>query len=167
MVSGDKARVSVLVEVPPEEAFEIFTRETDSWWRQGPKYRIGGSGRGQIGFECGPGGRLFETFELPSGPRTFVVGRVLEWDPPAGLAFEWRGVNFKPDESTRVDVTFRPSGEGTLVTVEHGGWSTLPEDHPARHGLSGRDFSRMIGMWWGELLTSMREHSVRNSRGQE
>ena len=34
----------------------------------------------------------------------------------------------------------------------------LPEDHPARHGLVGPAFSRMIGLWWGQLMTSLREH---------
>ena len=51
---------------------------------------------------------------------------------------------------------------GTLVTVRHGGWTALRDDHPARHGLKGAAFSRMIGLWWGELLTSLREHAARS-----
>lgn len=39
--AGDKATVSVLVAVPPADAFAIFTTEIDLWWRQGPKFRIG------------------------------------------------------------------------------------------------------------------------------
>jgi hypothetical protein len=34
-MSGDSARVSVTVEVPPTLAFEIFTEEIDRWWRRG------------------------------------------------------------------------------------------------------------------------------------
>ncbi|MGH9323090.1 MAG: SRPBCC domain-containing protein, partial [Vicinamibacteria bacterium] len=151
--------VSVLVKVAPEDAFSIFTTEIDLWWKQGPAYRIAGRKRGQINFECGPGGRLLETFELASGPRTFEVGNILAWEPPQRLAFEWRGVNFKPDEKTTVEVTFQPSASGTLVTVKHRGWSSLSDGHPARHGLTGREFSRMIGLWWGELMTSLREHA--------
>jgi len=71
---------------------------------------------------------------------------------------EWRGVNFKPQEKTLVEVSFEPSGEGTLVTVRHSGWASLPDDHPVRHGFVGPEFSRMIGLWWGELMTSLREH---------
>jgi hypothetical protein len=67
-------------------------------------------------------------------------------------------VNFKAGEKTTVDVAFQLSGEGTLVTVRHGGWSALPADHPVRHGLTGPAFSRMIGLWWGQLMTSLREH---------
>jgi hypothetical protein len=45
------------------------------------------------------------------------------------------------------------------VTVHHRGWSALPEDHPARHGLTGAAFARMVGLWWGDLLTALREHA--------
>jgi uncharacterized protein YndB with AHSA1/START domain len=86
------------------------------------------------------------------------VGKVVRWEAPRHFALEWRGVNFKPDEKTLVEVTFEPSGEGTLVTVRHSGWSALPEDHPARHGLVGPAFSRMIGLWWGDLMASLREY---------
>jgi uncharacterized protein YndB with AHSA1/START domain len=156
--TGDAASVSVLVRVAPADAFDVFTREIDLWWKQGPQFRIAGRRRGQLFFECGAGGRLFETFESARGPRTFEVGKVTLWDPPRRLELEWRGVNFKPGEKTSVEVTFAESASGTLVTVRHQGWSSLPEDHPVRHGLVGPAFSRMIGLWWGQLMTSLREH---------
>jgi len=156
--TGDAASVSVLVRVAPADAFDVFTREIDLWWKQGPQFRIAGRRRGQLFFECGAGGRLFETFESARGPRTFEVGKVTLWDPPRRLELEWRGVNFKPGEKTSVEVTFAQSASGTLVTVRHRGWSSLPEDHPVRHGLVGPAFSRMIGLWWGQLMTSLREH---------
>ena len=98
-----------------------------------------------------------ETVDLPAGPKRFEVGRVTTWDPPARLVFEWRGINFKGDEVTFVEVVFRAQGDGTLVTVRHSGWSSLRDGHPARHGLVGAAFSRMIGLWWGDLMTSLRE----------
>ena len=156
--TGDAASVSVLVRVAPADAFDVFTREIDLWWKQGPQFRIAGRRRGQLFFECGAGGRLFETFESARGPRTFEVGKITLWDPPRRLELEWRGVNFKPGEKTSVEVTFAESASGTLVTVRHRGWSSLPEDHPVRHGLVGPAFSRMIGLWWGQLMTSLREH---------
>lgn len=160
--AGDGATVTVSVRVPPAEAFDVFTREIDLWWRQGPRYRIAGRRPGQISFEPGVGGRLFETVELPAGPRAFVVGTVLSWDPPERLAFEWRGVNFKQGESTRVEVTFRAAGDSTLVTLRHSGFAGLRPGHPVRHGLEGAAFSRWIGLWWGELLTALREHVARS-----
>jgi uncharacterized protein YndB with AHSA1/START domain len=155
---GDGATATVSVRVTPEQAFEIFTNEIDLWWRRGPRFRIAGRRRGVLSFEPGAGGRLFETVELAAGPRVFVVGTVLAWEPPRRLAFEWRGVNFREGESTRVEVSFRASGDSTLVSVRHEGWSALRPGHPARHGLEGAAVSRMIGLWWGDLLTGLREH---------
>ena len=126
----------------------------------GPEVRIGGRSPGRLTFEPGVGGRLLETVDLLAGPRAFVVGRVTAWDPPARLELEWRGVNFKPDEKTLVSVRFEPARGGTRVTVRHSGWGALPEGHPARHGLVGPAFSRMIGLWWGDLLTAFRERLV-------
>jgi hypothetical protein len=158
---GDRARVTVFVAVSPEDAFEVFTKEIDLWWKQGPKFRIAGRRRGQLHFEGGVGGRLFETFtasKASDATRTIQVGHITAWDPPARLEFEWRGVNYEPDQKTVVEIRFEAIGRGTNVTVEHRGWSALPDDHPARHGKTGADFSRMLGMWWGELMTSLREH---------
>lgn len=157
-LAGDVASVSVRVDVSPEDAFDVFTNEIDLWWKQGPRFRIAGRRRGQLFIEGGPGGRLFETFELSTGTRTIEVGKVLEWDPPRRLTLEWRGVNFKPHEKTLVAVSFEPSGTGTLVTVRHSGWASLPADHPARHGLDDAAFIRSIGLFWGQLMTSLREH---------
>lgn len=159
--SGDAARVSVHVSIPPEAAWDVFTQETDLWWRQGPRFRIAGARRGTLAFEPGQGGRLFETFGEPPDARTFTVGRILAWEPPSLLEMEWRLVNFEPGESTRVTVRFVAQGDGTLVTVHHRGWSTLPAGHPARHGRTGSAFARMVGLWWGDLLTSLREHAAR------
>ena len=52
--------------------------------------------------------------------------------------------------------------DGTQVTLEHRGWASLPDDHPVRHGHVGPDFSRWIGMWWGDLMTALREHAARS-----
>jgi uncharacterized protein YndB with AHSA1/START domain len=155
---GDAATVTVSVRVSIEDAFAVFTEEIDLWWRVGPKYRIAGKRPGRLYIEGGASGRLFESYQVASGERTFEVGKILEWNPPHRLALEWRGVNFKADEKTLVEVSFKDCGESTLVTVKHRGWSSLRDDHPARHGLVGPAFTRMIGLWWGELLSSMREY---------
>jgi uncharacterized protein YndB with AHSA1/START domain len=161
MTTGDAAIVSVFVRVPPRDAFEVFTTETDSWWRTGPKYRISGKRPGRIYFEPGAGGRLFETFDAARGSRTFEVGKVTVWEPPSRLALEWRSSNYAPGEKTFVEVTFEPMRDGTMVTVRHSGWSALRPDHPARHGLEGSAFTRMIGLFWGDLMTALREHVTR------
>jgi len=88
---------------------------------------------------------------------TFLV-RVKEClEEPARLVLEWRNANFAPNERTEVEVLFEPAGGGTRVTVQHRGWAALRPDHPARHNLAGSAFSRMMGLWWGDQLTALRE----------
>lgn len=158
-LAGDVAKVSVFVRVAPQDAFEVFTQEIDAWWRTGPQYRMAGKRRGKLFFEPGPSGRVYETFEVASGgSRTFEVGKVLAWEPPARVELEWRIANFKKEEKTFVEVSFVPQNDGTLVTVRHYGWSAIRADHPARHGMEVVAFIRSMGMWWGGLMTSMREH---------
>lgn len=157
---GDAANVSVSVAVPPALAFEIFTEEIDQWWRRGSKYRVAGKHRGIIRIEPQAGGRLFESFTTEDGTRVVETGRVLVWEPPTRLVFEWRAQNFAPSESTEVEVEFTPSGDGTLVRVQHRGWAGIRPDHPVRHGQPVPAFLRGIGLWWGELMTSLREHAA-------
>jgi uncharacterized protein YndB with AHSA1/START domain len=154
---GDRARATVFVKVTPEVAFDVFTREIDQWWRRGPRFRNSGRHAGTLAFEPGVGGRLFETFDVDGEARTVVVGAVTAWEPPARLQFDWRNSNFAPHERTEVEVRFVAAPGGTEVSVEHRGWSALRPDHPARHGMEPGPFVAMIGMFWGDLLTSLRE----------
>lgn len=155
--AGDQATVSISVTVEPAVAFEVFTQETDLWWRRGVHYRLAGRRPGSLCFEPGVGGRLFESFETPSGGHVHEAGRVTVWQPPSRLVFTWRNANFAVEDSTEVEVLFEPTSTGTRVTVRHRGWSALGLGHPARHGFEGAAFSRMIGLWWGELMTALRE----------
>lgn len=159
-IPGDEAVVSIAVAVEPALAFEIFTEEIDLWWRRGRRYRVGGAHRGIIRIEPHVGGRLFESFDDGERTRVIETGRVLVWEPPARLVLEWRAVNFAPHERTEVEVLFAESGAGTLVTVRHRGWSAIRPDHPARHGMPVPEFIRTIGLWWGDLMTSLREHAA-------
>jgi uncharacterized protein YndB with AHSA1/START domain len=154
---GDQCVVSVSVEVPPAEAFRVFSEEIDAWWRRGLRYRLGKQ-RSVVHLEPKLGGRLFESFESSSGQKVFETGRVTVWQPAERLVLEWRAVNFAPSERTEVEVSFQPTPSGTLVTVRHRGWSLLPDDHPVRHGQDAATFLRQMGLWWGALASSLREH---------
>jgi uncharacterized protein YndB with AHSA1/START domain len=157
--TGDQASVTVTIDVDPADAFEIFTRDIDLWWRRGPRFRNAPGDRGFMPIEPGVGGRVYESFDAGRGERVVEIGRTKVWDPPHRLLFEWRNSNFAPAEKTEVEVRFQPSASGTRVTVVHRGWSALRGDHPARHGLAGSEFSRMIGLWWGDQATSLRLHA--------
>lgn len=157
---GDQAKVTVLVDVEPAVAFEVFTQEIDLWWRRGVAYRVAGREPGTLLLEGKVGGRLFEQYDGPAGPRVHEAGRITAWEPPARLAFEWRAVNFAPGEVTFVEVTFTPTESGrTQVVLVHRGFAALRPDHPVRHGEPPAAFIARLGSWWGQLLTSFREHA--------
>ena len=160
---GDQARVTVSVAVPPDEAFRIFTEEIDQWWRRGPRFRNASGERGMLCIEPKPGGRVFESTggEADAPAAVIEIGRVSAWEPPRRLVFSWRASNFAPAEATEVEALFEPSPSGTRLTVTHRGWRALRADHPVRHGQETAAFIRGMGSWWGDLLTSLREHASR------
>lgn len=161
-MTGDRVRVSVTVAVAPAVAFEVFTQEIDLWWRRGIAYRIAGRKPGTLVMEGKVGGRLFEQYEGPAGPAVHEAGRITAWQPPHHLAFEWRGANFGPGEVTYVDVTFTPSESGgTELVLVHRGFAALRPDHPVRHRQPDDRFIAALGLWWGHLLSSLREHVAR------
>lgn len=160
IIPGDQATVTVLVKLEPGEAFRLFTEEIDQWWRSGRKFRNGERGRSVMHIEPRVGGRLFESFDGPSAGPAVQTGLVTVWEPPLRLVFEWRALNFAPDEKTEVEVRFEPSPSGTSVTVCHRGFAALPKDHPVRHGAEASAFTRSMGMWWADLLSSLREHAL-------
>lgn len=151
------ATVAVRVDVEPARAFDLFVLEIDRWWRRGVKFRHAGAAVGSIQIEPRLGGAVFETWSDARGEQRFVLGNVIAWQPPHQLVFTWRNATFAPLEQTEVEVTFARVGESTLVTVRHRGWEALRADHPARHGADDEGLQRVIGLWWGDQLTSLRE----------
>ncbi len=164
---GDAAGAMVTVAIPPSRAFEIFTAEINLWWRRGPRFRNAPGDRGVIAVEPRVGGRVFESFDeqatqtgLAAAVSVVELGRVKIWDPPSRLVFEWRNINFAAAEKTEVEVQFMPCRTGTRITVIHRGWNQLRFDHPVRHGLPTSEFVTMMGRWWGDQLSALREFST-------
>ena len=148
--SSDRVEVTTIVAVDPATAFEVFTEELDLWWRHGPRHRTQGA-RSMLRMEAGVGGRLLEY----GGIEPVVLGEVLVWDPPRRLLLKWRrGHDDAP--ATEVEVRFVAEGAATRVTIEHRGWDRVPAGHRARQGLVGHAFEAALGLWWGDLLVSLR-----------
>jgi uncharacterized protein YndB with AHSA1/START domain len=145
--------VSIEVAADPHTAFRVFTADIDTWWLRGPKHRFRARGNGRLELEPGVTGRLFERYDDGS---VFEIGRVLKWEPGERVVMSWRLPNFAAAEATEVEVRFEPVGEATRVSVEHRGWHALRGDHPARHGLSGREFEMSKARLWGENLAAFR-----------
>ncbi|MEK8030914.1 SRPBCC domain-containing protein [Ideonella sp. DXS29W] len=159
---GDRARATVGVAVEPEAAFRLFTEQMDLWWRRGQRFRIAPGDRGLMAMEAGVGGRVFESWHDDAGQELVrEIGRVQVWQPPERLVFSWRGVNFAAGEETQVEVLFKRTASGnTQVSVEHRGWAALRADHPVRHGQAVPAFIRMMSLWWGDQLTTLRLSAV-------
>ncbi len=149
MTTADSVRVTTLVAVSLEKAFTIFTEQISQWWISRPPHTFGTQGK--VRFE---NGRLIES--SADADKEFEIGKVLVWEPPSRLEFDWRQPDFAPDDRTIVSVEFTTEGDRTRVTVEHKGWDRLTEKHPARHGLTGNSFTTMIGLRWADLLTALR-----------
>ena len=156
---GDRVSASVFVAAPPDIAFEVFTAQIDQWWRHGLKYRVGARGLSVLHVEPRLGGRLFETIAGADGapPHVVQTGTVVDWRPPHALRIEWRGINFAPHEKTTISVTFDPRAAGTRVTLVHGGFASLPADHPVRHGQPVDVFIREMALWWSGQMSALRE----------
>ena len=118
--------VSTEVELDPGRAFEVFTGETDTWFRPLPG---GGAWPRSLRFEPGAGGRVLD---VGADGEIRTVGQVLTWETTPRLVFTLeidpgasavgRGGSAGP---TEVEVRFDPVGGGTRISLEHRGWEPL------------------------------------------
>ncbi len=153
---GDRVTVTTRVRVPPAEAFAIFTEDLDLWWKRGPRFRPERGAQGSLRLEPRLGGRLLEAYDDDTAP--YILGRVEVWEPGRRLALRWHDGRFGEALVTEVDIRFEPVEVGTEVLLEHRGFDALPEDHPARDGLVGRDFISMVGVGWADQLVALGAH---------
>jgi uncharacterized protein YndB with AHSA1/START domain len=132
-------RRTVLVSWDPATAFTHFTARFAEWWPRS-SHSIGGAQVAHITFDCRVGGQIVE--ELRDG-RRFLWGTLTAWEPRHRVAFTWHP-SMEPDRAQDVEVVFRPTGNGTEVTLISTGWERLGDD--ARKMRKGYD----IG--WGSVL---------------
>ena len=116
-------RRAVTVERPLEDAFRVFTEGLGTWWPVAT-HSIAKDAVETVVMEDRAGGRLYER---TTGGAENDWGRMLVWDPPRRVAFEWH-ITGTP---TEVEVRFTPEGDRTRVDLEHRGFERL-EDGEAR-----------------------------------
>ena len=116
----EPVKKSFEVELPPLEAFQLFTSEMAVWWPA--THHIGPSPFIEIVIEPRAGGGWFE---VDQDGTTCQRGSILAWDPPQKLVLTWglqSDWKFDPDlsKSSEVEVRFVPMGDSaTLVEFEH------------------------------------------------
>lgn len=140
LTTGDTAPVTKTrtVPLPPERAFDLFTRRIGEWWPVAT-HSISGD-VAEVRFEGRVGGRVVEV----AGDGTERSwGEVLAWNPPHRFAMSWHPTE-EPRAATVLEVRFREVGGGTELLLEHRGW----EEH-------GDDAARVRGMYepgWDHVL---------------
>jgi uncharacterized protein YndB with AHSA1/START domain len=72
-----------------------------------------------------PGAPLY--YKSPDGRRVFIVGRVVEVDPPKRLAHTQR-LTMRDDPFTLVEWSLEETAGGTRVTLRHSGWPADTRD---------------------------------------
>ena len=114
---------SVTVRSDVERSFRIFTEEIGSWWPVQTHSRATSDFEGEdvkverVEFQTWVGGRVLE--HLSNG-QTLPWGEVTQWDPPRRFVLAWHPtLSGRPP--TEVEVRFTPSGDATLVELEHRG----------------------------------------------
>jgi len=132
----ESIRKTVTLECSVEDAFRIYTAETDTWWPI-ESHSIHGGRVEEIIFEARAGG---EVYELTDTGEKAHWATVLAWEPPHRLVLAWEvdsGV-----VGTEVEVRFLPDRGGTRVEVEHRGWERVVENAAAKRADydSGWDF---------------------------
>lgn len=118
----DPVSMTVVVPLPKERAFQLFTSEIGSWWPLAT-HSIGQESAVSCGMEPRVGGALYES--LSDGER-HSWGRVVVWEPHDRVAFSWHP-GHEESEAQQVEVRFTPDGSGTRVDLRHYGWEALAE----------------------------------------
>jgi uncharacterized protein YndB with AHSA1/START domain len=130
--------LSFTVSCPPERAFDLWARETTTWWPHG--HSVSAEPGLAVTFEPRPGGRIYE--RTPDGVE-HDWGEVLAWEPPHRLVYLWH-LRFDRADATEVEVTFAPAAEGTDVRIVHSGWERLGSKGPERRERNRRGWGGVI-----------------------
>lgn len=85
-----------------------------------------------------PGGRFRVVFRMLDGSEHESAGTYLEFDPPHRLAMTWRWLRGGGDTGeSRIEVSLRPLGTGTELTLTHGRLADDAARDSHREGWSG------------------------------
>jgi uncharacterized protein YndB with AHSA1/START domain len=113
-------RSSIVVDVPVDRAFAVFTEDIGSWWP--PEHHLLEGELADMVFEPRVGGHVYDRGADGSECRW---ARVLAFEPPHRLVISWDislqwQLEKDPDRTSEVEVRFQSEGpERTRVELEH------------------------------------------------
>ena len=148
-------RRAVTIDRPRADVFELFTHHTAAWWPLA-NGTYNGLNTVEIVIEPRSGGLVYEIAR--DGSR-MVWGRVLDWQPPAHMAYSYRP--FGDERFTEVKVWFDAvAPTRTEVRVHHLGWEA--------HGAIGFQRARSyLGGWEHKLHLLRRAAQERAQEGRD
>jgi uncharacterized protein YndB with AHSA1/START domain len=117
--------VSVELAASPERAFEAFTAGFTDWW-PAATYSLSRKPGTRCRLDARAGGAVEERAADGTCQRW---GTVETAEPGQRLRFSWHP-DREADSAQWVDVVFLARGDGSRVTLTHGGWEALGEIAP-------------------------------------
>ena len=155
-VAGSTVTTSIVVDVPIEHAFEVFTVGMATWWPE--THHILDGELKEMVFETRAGGRIRD---IATDGSECAWSRVLVYEPPTRVVFSWDislrwQVETDPERCSEVEVRFAAQDDAsTLVELEH--------RHIDRHGEGWermRDAVGSPGGWSLERFAAAAQGSV-------
>ena len=137
--------VEFAVAVPPEHAFDVWTRRCALWW---PRSHTLSGDPAAITFEPRTGGRIVE--RAPDGTE-HAWGEVLEWLPPTRLRLLWH-LFFDRAEAAEVEIVFAADGAGTAVRLVQTGWDRLGAAGEPRRDRTGQAWAAITARFAAACL---------------
>ncbi|WP_337171669.1 (4Fe-4S)-binding protein [Gemmatimonas aurantiaca] len=111
---SDRFRLSMPVAAPPAEAWALLIspKGIAKWW--GP----------HVSLDPQPGGALREVWRDDSDREVITSGTVRHHEPGHLIEFSWADDDW--DASTTVRWSCEATPDGSIVHIEHAGWTALP-----------------------------------------
>lgn len=130
----DAIRKSVVVPLPLDKAFRLFTDGVNTWWPFAG-HSIGGEQTEEVTFDL----EAKRLYERDADGSEHDWADILAWEPPNRFLLGWRVNPAAP--GTEVEVRFAADGEETRVELEHRGWERR-----------GADDRSSYDTGWGKVL---------------
>jgi hypothetical protein len=144
---------SIQVSLPPDQAFDLFTRRMGEWWplhtHACSPYALKAPAR-SVHVPDLVGGTVVETM---SNGSTAPWGTVTEHLPAKRFAMTWHP-GYEPELATYLSIDFVPEGGGTRITLTHSGWDARPDPAAARENYDG-GWDGVLGQQYAEAARRM------------
>ena len=131
---------SVLLPLPPAQAFELFTAQIDQWWPRDRRH-LNDENSELFLLESG------RFYERSRDGAELELGRVRLWKSPHRVVLDFF-VGTDAGHPTEVDIRFEAAAEGTRVSVSHRSSESSAELWDKRAPIFGRS--------WDAVLSALR-----------